>query len=506
MSRRPTQLEALVRLLDTRYRVTQILALGARIATVSLALSLALTVTNIGFGLDLPLVRLVAVIAGTALLLTLLLAAVQRVEPTGLLIAADRRYSTHALLVSAYQFEQSPGKPLPASDDELAFQQAVCRRADAFVAEVEPDQVYPLEIPGQAASAAGLAVALLIAVVLSVSGWFDSEQPAVVARGVELQDAGRRLAERADANEVLQDLARQMQELGDRLTQSRIDPEEARERIEELSSRIEEQIRSIERTRPFEQSEDVVIPPETEEAIRSALQRGMGAQEVQELFTRMRSEGNTVPEMVEALEEATPDRAPDTNLGLEREQVQELMDQLNRPAPSEEAESDIVNDLRESRRVVEQTGEGLAEVTQGEEMPAGPRGDSGISQGGDENQDERSAQERNQSDQDAQGQQGGDMAIADERGDDFSRIEESSPVFRELQGIVTDSTIMDVIIRELPSEATSGLSEQERDVVFERVIEQAISREGTPPELQRLVRNYFLRVTRVAEEERNEQQ
>jgi hypothetical protein len=298
-----------------------------------------------------------------------------------------------------------------------------------------------------------------------------------------------------------------MQELGDRLTQSRIDPDEAREQIEELSSRIEEQIRNIERTRQFERNEEAEIPPETEDTIRSALQRGMGQEEVRDFFTRMRSEGNTVPEMVEALEEATPDRAPDTNLGLDEEQIEELMEQLNRPPPDEDAESDVVNELEESRRIVEQTGEGLAQITEGEDVPVGPRADSGISQGGDARESEQAPppQQSEESEDSGEGQQGGTVAVEDATGDDFQRVEDASPVFRELDGVVTDNTMLDVIIRELPAEATSELTVEERDTLFERVIEEAISREETPPELQRLVRNYFLRVTRVAEEEQNEQ-
>lgn len=498
-----SQLDALVRGLDLRSRVPALFRVGARVLTVALAAALALTVADIALFLELPLVQLVALIVGAGLVTTLLIVAIRPARPTRLLIEADRAYNTHSLLVSGYQFADDSQT---TGEDEAAFRRTVVERANAFVANVDPAVVYPLRVPRQSGSAAALAVALLIAVVLNVSGWFDRPVAPMAEQGLELEDAGRRLAERAADNEVLQDLARQMQDLGDRLAQNQIDPDQARERIEELSGEIEEQIRSIERTRPFERNDEAVVPPESEETIRRALQRGMGQEEVRDFFTRMRSEGNTVPDMVEALEEATPDRAPDTNLGLEEEQVQELMDQLNRPPPAEDAESDIVNELEESRRIVQQTGEGLAEVTEGEDGPIGQRGESGVSAGGDtEQEEEPPAQDGEQSDSGAAGQQGGDMAVEDATGDDFQRVEDASPVFRELDGIVTENTMLDVIIRELPSEATSELSEQERDAAFEQVIEEAISREETPLELQRLVRNYFLRVTRVAEEEQNEQ-
>jgi hypothetical protein len=330
----------------------------------------------------------------------------------------------------------------------------------------------------------------------------------VVEQAIEIEDAGERLADRAADNEALRDLAEEMQRLGQALRQNQIPGDEARRRIEELGREIEEQIRNLERTRPFE-TEEQELPPQAEETVRRALERGMSQSEVREFFTRMRSEGETMPDVIDALEEATPDRAPDTNLGLEREQMDELMDQLNRPPPSQDAESDIVNELEESQRIVEQTGQGLAELNQGEDAQTGAAAEQGVSRGGGAEEEEREELEsggESESQGESEGQQGGAAAVDDATGDDFSRIEDASPIFRELDGIVTNDTIMDVIIREMPSEATSQLSEQERDAAFERVIEQAMEREQLPPDAQRLVRNYFLRITRMNQNEENNEQ
>ena len=181
--------------------------------------------------------------------------------------------------------------------------------------------------------------------------------------------------------------------------------------------------------------------------------------------------------------------------------MRELMDQINRQRPADEAESDVVNELEESQRALQQMGSGLAEITEGEETEPGTAEESGVGTGrGDGSPEGAEGETDDMTGEQGSGQQGGTMAVEDESTDDFSTPEESSPVFREIQGIVTENTIMDIIIRELPSEATSRLTEQEREVLFERVIEEAVNREQTPPELQRLVRNYFLRLTMAAEQ------
>jgi len=173
------------------------------------------------------------------------------------------------------------------------------------------------------------------------------------------------------------------------------------------------------------------------------------------------------------------------------------MDQLNRPPPESDVESDIVNDLEESQRVLQQMGSGLAELSEGEDLETGSAGENqrGVGRGGSPEPGDETGSDDADDGSESGGQQGGTMAVEDSATDDFRPAEQTSPVFREIEGIVTDNTIMDIIIRELPSEATSELTEQERDVVFERVIEEAVNREQTPPELQRLVRNYFLRLT-----------
>ena len=91
-------------------------------------------------------------------------------------------------------------------------------------------------------------------------------------------------------------------------------------------------------------------------------------------------------------------------------------------------------------------------------------------------------------------------------GDDFRSSNDVRLTTREIRGTVTDETIMDIITRDLPSEATSEMTEQEREIEFQRVVEEAVGREDTPPDLQRLVRNYFLRVTMASDEGATDEQ
>ncbi|MFP4376532.1 MAG: hypothetical protein ACLFP4_05770 [Spirochaetales bacterium] len=504
-SSRTPQLNALARMLEMRLRLKRFFRYGTATLAVAFGASMLATVATIAFTLELPLVRLVTIAVGMAIAAALLAAAATRIDPARLLIDADRRYETKSLLISGYQFGNEPAV---ATHEEQAFRDAVIEQAEKRSNGVKPEEVYPFAMPRMASTAAALFVALAIGMVLELSGWFDQVAPPVTEQSIAIEDAGQRLAERATDNEALRELAEEMQRLGQALRENQIPGDEARRRIEELGRDIEEQIRNLERTRPFE-TEEQELPPRAEETVRRALERGMSRGEVMDFFTRMRAEGETMPDMIDALEEATPDRAPDTNLGLERDQMDELIDQLNRPPPSEDADSDIVNELEESQRIVEQTGQGLAELSQGEDNQVGAAAEEGVSRGGgsdEEREEQPDSSGQSQSGTESEGQQGGDAAVADATGDDFTRIEDASPIFRELDGIVTNDTIMDIIIREMPSEATSQLNEQERDAAFERVIEQAMEREQLPPEAQRLVRNYFLRITRMNQNEENNEQ
>ncbi|MFW6291234.1 MAG: hypothetical protein ACOC7V_02825, partial [Spirochaetota bacterium] len=163
--------------------------------------------------------------------------------------------------------------------------------------------------------------------------------------------------------------------------------------------------------------------------------------------------------------------------------------------------SDLTRELEESQRALQQMGTGLAELSEGMEGDTGEAAGDGVGvEPGGQAPPVPPEDDPGEGGEDAGGQQGGSVAVEDRMDDDYRRPEESSPVFREIQGIVTDNTVMDIIVRELPSEATSELTEQQRDVLFERIVEEAVNREETPPELQRLVRNYFLRLTLAAEE------
>jgi hypothetical protein len=465
-----------------------------------------------------PVGRLLLIVNGAAIVASMVVVATRRREPSRFLIDADRTYGLKSLLVSGFEFGQQTGRADAASRarsgaalQREAFETLVIEKAETTTDEIDPGQVYPAKPPRRLGVLAALVVALGILAILDASGWFDRPQAPFAGEAMMLEDAGRRLAERAQDNEELQQLADEMRRLGEQVRRNRIEPDAARRRAGELEDRVEEQMRNLERTPPFEQGENAEIPEDAEDTIRRALESGMGEGEVVEFFTRMRSEGNTVPEVIDALEEATPDRAPDTNLGVDEEQMQELMDQLNRPPPSENAENaesgqnGASEELAESRRALAQMGADAAELSEGEGEQAGEAESGGAGAGGDSSPQPDESGEPGEGETDG-GQEGGTLEVDDAMDDDFRRAEDSSPVFRELKGIVTDNTIMDIIIRELPSEATSELTETERQVVFERIVEEAVNREDTPPELQRLVRNYFLRLTLAAEQGAQDEQ
>jgi hypothetical protein len=316
----------------------------------------------------------------------------------------------------------------------------------------------------------------------------------VIEGGLLLEDTGRRLAERAPENEELQRLAEEIRRLGDQMRNNEITAEEARRRIDLLGRSVERQMENLDRTNPFENREDAELPPETEDSIRRALRQGMSEGQVTELFTRMRSEGNTIPEMIDALEQASPEMEPNADLNLDPERIRDLMDQLNPPTTEEEAVADALEDLEETRRSLGSPSGNLEELTRGEDVERGgggggspPRGSSmeGGGEGGGGSAEGSESRE-------SPGQLAGDQPEQDTMGDDFEQSGEAGQSLRELRGTITNNSIMDIIIRELPSEAISEMTEEERDVHFQRVIEEAVGREDTPPDLQRLVRNYFL--------------
>ncbi|MFW5688931.1 MAG: hypothetical protein ACOC1U_05090, partial [Spirochaetota bacterium] len=180
-------------------------------------------------------------------------------------------------------------------------------------------------------------------------------------------------------------------------------------------------------------------------------------------------------------------------------------DQLeSRPESAGGDDSYVRNPLEQSRQALQEMGAGRRQLSQGDTSEQGTPGesDSGGTRatGGSGDSRPQGSQSDESGEQESSGQEGGTLEVEDQMSDDFTRSRAASPVMREIEGVVTDDTIMDIIIRELPSEATSALTEQELDVVFERVVEEAVGREETPPELQQLVRNYFLRLTRANRE------
>ncbi len=485
-------LARLVHTLELRWRGVLLRRSIVDALSVSLAVSLAVLLIRAAYALTLGPGTLVLLNA-SALVVALLAAAIARREPAQFLIDADRVYGLKSLLLSGYEFADAASAR--AFDDQRSqFERIVAARAQRMSGGIDPRRVYPARTPRRIAITGALATAVATVLLLDASGLFASAAAPYAETGLLLEDAGRRLAARAERDEELLDLAREFARLSELLRGDQIDRDEARRRVDSLSDRVEQQLRNLERTAPFDHDETELLP-DAEAAIRGALQAGMSESDVVELFVRMRSEGETIPDFVEALEEAH-ERRPDTAFGLDEERLRELMEQLSRPQPPDDA-TDLTEELRESQRVLEQTGAGLIELTKGDDRQIGEALDSGVGRD--------AAPQRTQADEvpadDAastrgdpgDGLEGGTAAAETGMDGDFRRPE-GGPIFRELRGVVTEGTIMEIIIRDVPAEATSGLSEQERAIVIERVVEEAVARENPPPQLRSLVRNYFLRL------------
>ncbi|MCK4515367.1 MAG: hypothetical protein KAU31_08930, partial [Spirochaetaceae bacterium] len=479
----------LARALELRWRVRIFAGYLATTFTVSAALSLASTLADVLLAQPLPIGRILLIVNGAAIVAALVLTALRQRTPQQLLSDADRVYQTKELLSSAIEFTENGSRRANAT--EQAFRTMVAKKGEDLSSSVDPATVYPFAIPRRASVAVALMVALGVLLLLSASGWFARPTVELVQEGILLEDAGRRLAEQSGRDE-LTELADEIRRLGERLRDGELDPEEARRRIEQLGERIEEQMRNLERLGEFVTNQDVEIPPEAEDTIRSALRSGMTEGEVLDFFMSMRSTGETLPDTLKALEDAIPDRPPDANLGIDDERMLELLNRLNQ-RPENQVPSDLADELRNARQALQQAGVGMQELTAGEEGAAGEAG-AGV-RSDPEDPDQLPGDGQDTSGEGNSGQQGGKTAVADAMDDTFTRIEEASPVFRHIEGVIGEGTIRDVIIRELPSEAISRMTEMEREVAFERVIEEAVGRENTPPELQHLVRNYFLRIT-----------
>jgi len=474
---------------------------------VSMSVSIVWSLLHVVFDFGPSPIQIVVIVNGAALVAALVIAALGKQTPEHLLIDADRAYRLRELLVSGLEFGEADAD---VSKDELSFRTVVVERANNASAGIDPLVVYPRSMPKRTPVLAALFVTLAVLVTLVASGWFDRPVPGVVSGGLLLEETARRLAERAPQSDELQDLADQIRRLGERMRNNELTAEEARRQIDLLGRSIEEQMANLDRTLPFENREDAVIPPETEDAVRRALRSGMSENDVTELFTRMRSEGSTIPEIIDALEYGNPNAEPNLNLDIDDERMRDLMDQLN-ATTDDAAMADARQELDQARRSLGSSAGDLSDFFEGDdsqtggggslsmaEEGGGGRGDSGGNGGSSSGGSEEA--------EDTGGQMAGDQAVEDTMADDYQYASGNRGTLREITGTVTDETIMDIITRELPSEATSELTEQEREIEFERVVEEAVGREDTPPDLQRLVRNYFLRVTMASEEGATDEQ
>jgi hypothetical protein len=496
---RTDSLNALVRALDGRWRLRHLFATAVDIMVASVGCSILWVLIHAVFDIGPDPSRALIILNGIALVAALTLAGLRKHSPERLLLDADKAYSLRELLVSGFEFSQATESESPT---EQEFRRLVVEKANNASLGVDPLTVYPRTMPRRTPLLAALLVCLGVLGTLIASGWFDRPTPAIVDSGLLLEEAGRRLAERAPESDELQQLADEIRALGDRMRNNEITPEEARRQIELLGREVEEQMRNLDRTLPFENSENAEIPPETEDTIRRALRSGMSEDEVTELFTRMRSDGNTLPDIIDALDEASPDSTLNTDIDIDPEQIRDLMDQLNR-TPEEDALADAAEELERSRSSLRSPRGPTSELSPGEDRQPGEGGSTSMSAPPEGQAPGGGAGDPSAGDNEEQegaGQSAGDQPVEDTNEDDFSLSGEAGRTIREIQGTITEETIMDIIIRELPSEATSELTEEERDVQFQRVVEEAVGRGDTPPDLQRLVRNYFLRVTMATEE------
>ncbi|TVQ21475.1 MAG: hypothetical protein EA382_13635 [Spirochaetaceae bacterium] len=483
-------MESLVRRLDARAKLlgalrTVPMAVGACTAVSALA-GLALLITTLGAPspVRVEFWRIVALANIGVAVVAALAVALRPVRPLVLLRDADHACHLRSLLVTGYALGE---QPTAEADAATGFNESVLRSAVSASRSVDPARVYPVPRTRVTAITALLVVMLVSIAIVDLSR--PEPPPPTDGYGTMLADRGRRLAERAGTDQQLVDLAERMQRLGDDLDDGRIGVGEARDRLLEIESAIERQLANIPRAQPFA-SDGAGLPDGLEADIRAALEAGMSDAEVIDFVARMGRDGSMLPDEVRALEEAGEGVEADAVVGFD-EQMRRLIDQLN-IARSDDSETGLLNELTESRRVVEQAGAGLAELTEGDDDPIGTSDDSGAGRPVRAGRDDAGA-----ADTDGQapgGAQGGSAAVLDGRDGSFARLDERSQVLRRIPGVVTEGSIVDLIIRQAPTEAIARLPEVDRMGQYERVVESAMAGESVPQELERIVRDYFLRI------------
>lgn len=499
---------AVARRIDLRRRITVFLEMVVQLLALSLAASVVVLLVALSFTVPIAPYRLILVINLIPLIVALVRAAFVPYKPQHVLLAADHAYSLHETLSAAYEFLSqtgaSPNREEAAtagSQTRDAFARRVIGRAAEIASQVDPVAVVRLQSPKFTTATVSLAIGLFALAMFDLSGLFARQQPPMIQQGLFLAEEARRFAQQTD-DERVRELAQQMEELGEALSREQLDPESARDRLAELGREIEEQLRNLDRNHPFENPEDAAAPPETEDTVRRALRQGMSEGDVMEFFTRMSGRGETMPDIVEALENATSQTPPDANFPVDEEALQELLSRLSRPAP-EEAQAPSQEQLERMDQIVQQSASGLSELTEGQESDITGEGGGVTVQQSPESTPSESPPSPDAGGSPGEGQSAGTTPTEDEFETEFRRPADT-PTLRELRGEVTRNQVMDVIIRDLPSEAVSSLSESERIAQFESVVENAIPREATPTELRDVVKSYFLRITVRATEEEGE--
>ncbi|MFW5688006.1 MAG: hypothetical protein ACOC1U_00420, partial [Spirochaetota bacterium] len=299
MRDRTPRLTELSHSLEMRWRFLLLADALFTALAVTLGASLGALLVRVAGDLSFSILRLLLVLNGSAMVVAILIVALRRRDQSRFFIDADRAYGFRSLLVSGYEFgrrgpdDRHDESRRPQSADRDAFERLVVERAEERSGDVNPRTVYPSRTPKSIGAVAALVVALGIFLTLQASGWFERPVPPYAEEAIMLEDAGRRLAERAESNDELRELAEEMRRLGRQVQRNELPPDEARRRIDRLNERVEEQLDDLARIPPIEHNEDAQIPPETENTIRQALRSGMSDGEVLEFFTRMRSQGNS---------------------------------------------------------------------------------------------------------------------------------------------------------------------------------------------------------------------
>lgn len=412
-------------------------------------------------------------------------------NPYRALLEADHAYRTHEQLATAFE--------LAERTESSAVAAAIVLRLRDVLARIDPKRLYRPVLHSRYI----LLPALLLATAV-VSGLERSPTAGgssiVHLGGEQAPQTEGPMATRPEPEPQLQggaELADEIQNLGEARDEADQRGAERGEEPERAQS-IEEQVRELERE-AFE-DDDITLGENAEEAVRGALRRGMSEEEILDVITRMRQEGESTADVTEELQEGDDPLPPNANTeGEPSEDAERAVPDELMPVPPSEDET-----TENAEEGISDTGNptegGEAQVTPGEDAQTGEaQASSDQPVPG-----EQPAPPETEGEQQARGEsptdRGGRTPAPDSENGDFSPTNESR-VAAEITGTIVEETFLNLVIRDLPQEAVSELDEVDPEVRYERAVEHAIEQEQIPTDLEPLVRSYFLRIARRKESE-----